>query len=298
MQNIKPLFKRVSAYVIDLFIVLLISSAISSIPAINKNMDDYQQTYKEYEKEYNNYAEYFTLLQESYEDEEITSKEYTELTKNETYKELIISKYEDESISKDEYKEIITEINKEFDLVANDYIYLLNKKGVSNSIITLVCTLFYFGVIQYIFRGQTIGKRLFKLKVVSASDKKINILNYLLRTLLINDVLLNTVSIIFLLAASKTIYNQANTIIGALISILEAIVIFLVLTREDKRGLHDLLFNTKVISTDIVETNEETEYSKEQEEVQTTKNVKKHPNSKSKTKSKKKIIDAEYKEEK
>ena len=33
-----------------------------------------------------------------------------------------------------------------------------------------------------------------------------------------------------------------------LVSISEAIIIFLVLTREDQRGLHDLLFNTKVIS--------------------------------------------------
>lgn len=297
MTNIKPLLKRVSAYVIDLFIVLLISSSISSIPLFNKNIDSYQKTYEEYEIEYNLYAEFFTLLQESYEDEEITKEEYTELTKNETYKELIISKYEDENISKNEYKEIITEINNKFDLIANYYVYLLGKKGVSNSIITLVCTLIYFGVLQYIFKGQTIGKKLFKLKVVSARDKKINIINYLLRTLIINDVLLNTISIIFLLTTSKEIYNQANTIIGAAISFIQAIIIFLVLTREDKRGLHDLLFNTKVISTEIVDINEENEQIKEIEEVKPIKNVKKTTTSKSKTKSKKKIIDAEYKEE-
>lgn len=295
MTNIKPLLKRVSAYVIDLFIVLLISSAISSIPVLNKNMDKYQETYEEYEKEYNEYAEYFSLLQESYEDEEIKEEEYIELTKNEIYKEIIISKYEDKSISKGEYKEIITEINKEFDLIANNYIYILSKKGVSNSIITLICTLLYFGLIQYIFKGQTIGKKLFKLKVVSASDKKINVLNYLLRTLIINDVLLNSVSIVFLLVSTKTIYNTANTIIGTIISLIQAIVIFLVMTREDKRGLHDLLFNTKVISTETVEANEENTDSKVLEEVETK--IKKQTKTKGKTKSKKKIIDAEYKEE-
>ena len=36
----------------------------------------------------------------------------------------------------------------------------------------------YFGIIQYFLKGQTIGKKILKLKVISASTKKINILNY------------------------------------------------------------------------------------------------------------------------
>lgn len=281
MTNLKPLMKRVAAYMIDLFIVLIIASLVSSIPFLNKNMDEYQKTYDEYEEKYNEYAEYVTLLQESYEDEEINEEEYAKLTENETYKEIIISKYEDTKLSEGEYKEIIEEINEEFDSVANDYVYILGKQGVSNSIITLVCTLLYFGVIQYFLKGQTIGKKLLKLKVVSASDKKINIFNYILRSLIVNDILLNAIGIVFLLLASQKTYTGANNILGILISVVEAVIIFLVLTREDQRGLHDLLFNTKVIST-------ETEVQEEKEIVEETK---------TKSKSKKKVIDAEYKEE-
>jgi uncharacterized RDD family membrane protein YckC len=132
---------------------------------------------------------------------------------------------------------------------------------------------------------------------VSAGEKKINVLNYFLRSLIINDVLLNTISIIFLLTASKTIYNQSNNIIGAIISIIQAIVIFLVMTREDQRGLHDLLFNTKVISTEPVEKTEEKEIEILKDEEVVEPKIKKQSKSKGKTKSKKKIIDAEYKEE-
>lgn len=274
MTNIRPLMKRVGAYVIDLFIVLTISSLISSIPILNKNMDSYQETYSEYTDKYNKYAEYLTLLESSYEDNEITEEEYNELIKEESYQDLIISKYEDNKISQGEYKDIVEDINNQFDKISKDYVYLLNKKGVSNSIITLVCTLLYFGILQYFLKGQTIGKRLLKLKVVSASDKKINILNYLLRSLIVNDVLLNTISILFLLLTSKKVYTQADNILGILISISEAIIIFLVLTRVDGRGLHDLLFNTKVIST-IEET------SINENKVDDTK----------------KVIDAEFKEE-
>lgn len=282
MTNIKPLMKRVCAYLIDLFIVLIIASLVSSIPALNKGMEAYQNTYEEYEEKYNEYSDYLTLLDETYEDEEITEEEYTKLTEVVEYQEIITSKYDDTKISQGEYKEILEEINEQFNSLANDYIYILSKKGVSNTVITLVCTLLYFGLLQYFLKGQTIGKKLLKLKVVSASDKKINIINYILRSLVVNDVLLNTIGIVFLLYTSKKVYLQADNIIGIIISIIEAIIIYLVLTREDGRGLHDLLFNTKVISTEATQEENREEPVKE---------------IKTKSKNKKKIIDAEYKEE-
>ena len=277
MKNLKPLMRRVCAYMIDLFVVLMIATLVSSIPFLNKNMDKYQKTYSEYEEKFNDYSEYIKLLDEYYKDNEINEEEYNKLIENETYKEIIISKYEDNKITNGEYKKIVEKINSEFDLIAKDYTYILGKEGISNSIITLVCTLLYFGVTQYFLKGQTIGKKLLKLKVVSASDKKINIFNYILRSLIVNDVLLNTIGIIFLLTSSKKVYTNASNTISLLISITEAIIIFLVMTREDNRGLHDLLFNTKVISLETEETEKEEESTK-------------------KDNSKKKIIEAEYEE--
>lgn len=277
MKNTRPLMKRVCAYLIDLLIVLIISSTISNIPFLNKNLDKYQSTYKEYEEKYNQYSNYIKLLDESYKDSKISEEEYTKLIEDTTHSQMLISKYDDEKISKGEYKEIISSINETFDNIAKEYVYRLNKAGVSNSIITIVCTILYFGVLQYFLKGQTIGKKLFKLKVVSASKKKINILNYLLRSLIVNDVFLNTISVIFLITATQPIYTTANEIIGTIISIIEAIIIFFVLTREDQRGIHDLLFNTKVISV-------ESSYEEPQKE------------NKENAKSKNKTIDAQYKE--
>lgn len=250
MNNIRPLMKRVCAYIIDLSIVLLFASFLAKIPLLNKNIDNYQKTYEEYEEEYNIFSEYMKLLNKSYEDELITEEEYNELIKEDKYSEIIISKYDDKEISKGEYTKITKELNQKFDNVAKDYVYILNKESIPNTIITLLCTLLYFSIIQYFLKGQTVGKKLFKLKVVSSSEKKISILNYLLRSLIVNDVFLNTVGLIFLVFASKNIYQQADNILQVLVSVVEAIIIFLVLTREDSRGLHDLLCHTKVISTD------------------------------------------------
>ena len=62
MRNLKPLMRRVCAYMIDLFVVLIIASLVSSIPFLNKNMDKYQKTYSEYEEKFNDYSDYIKLL--------------------------------------------------------------------------------------------------------------------------------------------------------------------------------------------------------------------------------------------
>lgn len=247
MNNLTPLIKRVCAYMVDIFIVMILSVLISSIPFLRKNTQEYQNKYNEYEEKYTKINDFYQSLESSYEDNEINEEEYNELIKEETYNDLLTEKYEDNKISKGEYKEITNKINEDTTSLTNDYNYILGKIAISDSIITLVTTLLYFGILQYFLKGQTVGKRLLKLKVVSASNKKINILNYILRSLIINNVFLNAMGIIFLAYSSKSIYLKADSILSMLVSVLEAITIFLVMTREDKRGLHDLLFNTKVI---------------------------------------------------
>lgn len=278
MNNIRPLIKRVLAYMIDLIIIITITSLITYIPIFDKKMDSYEKKYNEYQDKYNEYADYLKLLEESYKDDEIDEEEYTKLTEEEKYQTNIKEYYEDKKISQGEYKKIVNELNEDYSTIANNYTYKLNKLGSFNSIITLICTLLYFGLFQYLLKGQTIGKKILKLKVVSASNKKINILNYILRSLIVNDVLLNGVGVIFLLTTSKKVYLQANNILGILISISEAIIIFLVVSRDDHRGLHDLLFNTQVIDLDI--------RNNENEESTKITNIDDN-----------KVIEAEYKEE-
>lgn len=249
MKNINSVMKRVLAYIIDIMIVMYLSLAISYIPLFQKDMDKYESKYNEYEEKYNNLKEVYDLLVTSYEDNEISEEEYNELIKNETYQKIITESYEDKKISEGEYKKITKQLTEDNTKLANNYNYILGKISISDTIITLVCTLLYFGVLQYLLKGQTIGKKILKLKVVSASEKNINIINYLLRSLIVNNVLLNVIGVIFLFFSSKSTYLNVDNILNTIVGLVEAIIIFLVLTREDQRGLHDLLFNTKVIST-------------------------------------------------
>lgn len=298
MTNTGSLFKRVVAYILDLFIVLTISSLVSSIPLLNKEINNYQEIYKEYETEYNSYMDTINLLNESYQDNILSQEEYDKFNESK-YQKIIAEKYDDMELSKEEHKQIIEKINDEFNKVAQDYIYLLNKNSTTNTVITLICTLLYFGLLQYLLKGQTVGKKILKLQVVSATDKDLNVFNYLLRTLIINNVLLNTIGTLFLIFASQQLYTQANSIIGTLISIVEAVIIFTVMTRQDARGLHDLLFGTKVISTE--KTKREIKEEKEieiKEQAKNTKKTKSKSHSNTTKKKQNKVLDAEYKDKK
>ena len=69
-------------------------------------------------------------------------------------------------ISKGEYKEIVIKIEEDSKELLNKYNYILGKIAISDSIITILTTLLYFGILQYLLKGQTIGKKLLKLQVL------------------------------------------------------------------------------------------------------------------------------------
>lgn len=269
MKNINILLKRICAYMVDIIIVMFISILISSIPYISKDNEKYQQKYSEYVEEYNKYIEFKTLLEETYDDETITKEEYNKLLEKEMYTEKIISSYEDNQISKGEYKNILELYEKDFTKMSEDYNYKLGKLSYKDTLIILLCTLFYFAIVQYFLKGQTIGKKLFKIKVVSINKNEVSIINYIIRSLIVNNVFLNLLGIVFLLLAPKQTYLTLNNILSIIVSLTEGIIIYLILTREDSRGLHDLLVKTKVISLD-----KENESSKKNIEIEETKEVK------------------------
>lgn len=247
--EIKPIIKRVCAYLIDIFIVMIIATLISTIPAFEKKYDNYQKTYQELSDIYSEYDKLNELFEESYEDKEITQEEYDKLIENETYKSLFEENYQDKLIDEKEYKDIQSKINETYITIAKDYDYQLQKLSTYNTILTIVCTFVYFGIIQYLLKGQTIGKKILGIKIVSSNNKKLTIFTFFLRSLIINNIFLNTINLIFLNYTSRNTYTIANTIIDFLISFIEALTIFLIITRENRQGIHDLCCHTKVIST-------------------------------------------------
>lgn len=173
---------------------------------------------------------------------------------------IIISLIASPFINADAIQKINTDlldlVNK---LQSNDIGYLTYAKEVSvlelqlaklngvTTIVTLFVSILYFVVFQIYNGGQTIGKKIFKIKVVS-NDGEITMNQMIVRSLLINTILLNMI----LLMAVSFINDpmQYMYIFGSFESIQYLFVIvtsLMVMFRKDHISLHDIITNTRVV---------------------------------------------------
>jgi len=186
------LLKRITAYLIDMTIVMLASSMLASISYINPQLDEYNKIYKEFNE--------------------------------------VASKYSKNEITKEEYNTL-----------AIDYNYELEKNNIITMVISITTTILYFAIFQKYNNGQTLGKRIMKIKI-----DKLSLWRYLIRTIILYNVFLNLLKIILILIVSKENYILASNIlyVGALM--VETTTLVLINMRKDARGLHDLISGSHV----------------------------------------------------
>ena len=234
------ILKRVMAFIIDTFIVLIISSSISIIGFINPYKDEYEEAYDEY-------ADVVAQIQEE-------------------------GSGVDRDASEDE---LIT------------LYYNVNKYNVVRSGISVVCTILYFALLQSLMNGQTIGKKIMKIRVVAnKDDKKLNFGNFLIRSVILNNVIFSVLFIVGIYLFDVSGYYNYSIVVSYLQMLLLTVIMLMVVLRKDFRGLHDFAAGTKVIDLNPVVVEE----NKEEVKVIETKEVKenKESNTKKKTTTKKK----------
>lgn len=147
----------------------------------------------------------------------------------------------------------INEINDKMKVVVKDY----EKSNKFIYLYYLIFTFIYIVIFQWWNKGQTLGKKLFKLKVVDDNEENPNIFKYILRTLFNGSSLIMGVNFILLVRliflfiggiGTNTFYNiYLGTQYAAYIFELVFIVVYLV--NKKNKGLDDIIAGTKVIST-------------------------------------------------
>ena len=172
-----------------------------------------------------------------------TSENYNKLNKE---FETLTTDYRNQEVTMEEYLEKGTDIN-----------YQLIKEGVPQTIVSTVLSIIYFVVLAYFMNGETLGKKLMKIKITSNNDKKLTMNNYLIRALVIDSVLMNIITIITILLFSKDIYLTSYNIVSYVFSFVYIVSLAMILFSKNGRGLQDILANTKVISTEIIEEKQE-----------------------------------------
>ncbi len=121
------------------------------------------------------------------------------------------------------------------------------KEEIPIVIIDIAGMLLYFVLFQAYNNGQTLGKKLVKIKVTSNSKKQLDLNDYIKRVLVAPPIFCNLLDLILLMFASKKIYLTGNIVLNLIQILLLLIAGFMVIYRKDGRGLHDLIADTKVI---------------------------------------------------
>lgn len=188
--------KRFFAYIIDIFIVLVIANLITMFIPISEKTQDY-------------YKELQTTQKKMY-DKEIDVKEYT-------------------------------------DIVLEDN-YNISKGTVLISLTSIIIYILYFVVYQVYNNGQTVGKKLMKIKVKSITDESLSINTMLFRTLIIYGIAANIINLMLILLLKKELYLSISNTISIIQSLIVIISVFMILFSKQKRGIHDIITKTEVVN--------------------------------------------------
>ncbi len=126
--------------------------------------------------------------------------------------------------------------------------YNVSKASVNLVIINLVVGTVYFVGFQFLNKGQTLGKKLLKIKMVTTEEgSSLKIYQVLLNAIIINNLLTTTLSILAISFLSKAAYIKYSSGIEMLELAFLLGSLACMIIRNDGRGLHDLLANTKVV---------------------------------------------------
>ncbi len=194
-SNNKALFiQRFGAYIIDILLITIIASIIST-PFINETKNEKLQT------------EAMEIV-EKMQNSEITLKEYVE-----------------------DYSSI--------------YYKLARFSGIV-TLITLLLDVLYFVIYQVYAKGQTIGKKVMKIKVVS-DEGELSTDQMIIRSLLANSILATIITFSFMLFIPKSVYFYCVSVVELIQYLSILISVIMIMRRKDGKSIHDMLAHTKVV---------------------------------------------------
>lgn len=122
--------------------------------------------------------------------------------------------------------------------------------GFSN-VITIIILVLYFIVFQIYNNGQTLGKKIMKIKIIKNDGSNLSMNDMIIREL-INNFILADILVAIVILLGKDIYFYGTMGIELIQYIVLIVTVIMIINRKDGRGLADLLVNTKVVNFDDV----------------------------------------------
>ena len=137
---------------------------------------------------------------------------------------------------------------EEFANQSTSIMYDLEKASLPSDIVTVVIFIGYFIVFQYLNKGQTLGKKLFKIKIVEGKKKESpRLITVITRSMLIDMILMRLVIIVFAIALDSYGFVMIYGLFSMLYMMFIFACVFMMLFRKDKMSLHDIITHSNVV---------------------------------------------------
>lgn len=148
----------------------------------------------------------------------------------------ITNDYKNGDITIEEYTDKVLPLN-----------YELTKRKLPANIATVVVFIGYYIIFAYFNKGQTLGKKLCKIKVVNTKGERPSIWNMLVRSLFIYGIITSLYSIVSIYFLDMKDFNYSVSVISVIEGMILVVCTIMIMYKKDGRGLHDIIANTNVI---------------------------------------------------
>lgn len=247
----KKIIFRILAFALDIGVCSFIIFGLSMMSFINPNQDKINDYYKMSSINKEEYTGLVENIDKYLEDGMLSDTEFGEIMVNypdyiEAFNDITIN----EDIKNSEIESIKDKINEMNVTFSNDFAIKINKLSWVQVIISFVVYVLYFGVLQFFMKGQTPFKRLFRIKVVNKSGGKVSLVSFIIRSVLISEIIISLVDLGLLFKLSNTVYVTSNYWLSQFKMIYEMAFLVCMIVRDDMRSIHDLILGTEVIRYD------------------------------------------------
>ena len=248
---------RILAFIIDLLFVNLIILGLTNISFINpgiKKVHDETTLYFEVAREYKDLSgKIDTILSDNTIDlnESIALKSDYPYFKD-LYKDIPVNR----EISNETKNDLKDKIKLYYDQSYATYNYNVNRSNLIINIIGVLLTIAYFGILEWYLKGQTLGKKIFRLRTIDNDKpkKEIPVWKYIIKALMISEVSFSILSIIFVLICHPGFdgtlnamwYAKASNFIYDFQYAWNIFLLLIIIFRKDERSIHDIVLNIRV----------------------------------------------------
>ncbi len=134
------------------------------------------------------------------------------------------------------------EVINNYSMIAHD----IDKEQVGLSIINGFFILIYFVIYPFFNDGQTLGKKVFKIKI-KKDNGDLSMNDLIVRNFIVNGLLTLLVSLALIYILPSMSYFITISILNFIQFILVIVSAFMIIYRSDKKGIQDIITHTSVV---------------------------------------------------